>query len=524
MKLKSKIKITQLRNWINFLPAIILSFFLSSSFAGQAVKPLAAKIVLPKIVIASLEKNQIPLDAVSVSIIKINDKNINAIQALPYLNWRATEAMNPASTMKVLTTISALDLLGPQYQWRTNLFTDGPIDKGVLKGNIYLQGTGDPKLVPEELEKLMKQLQSLGIQKIDGNLIFDRSAYATSVMGANTIDGEPSRSYNAAPDALLYSFKTLSFQISKTKHADLVDISVTPALAGFRIQNDLGLSNYPCDNWKKNLYFDIFPDFTQTKNGPPSLVAKFSGYFPTSCGSVTYNVVTLDPDTLLTKGFTAAWELAGGAWSNQPTGTDGLVPVSARLLLSFNGSRLDNDVQDINKFSNNVMARQLFLTLGLEKIGKPATTSNSEIVVKAWLKEQNLDFPELILENGSGLSRNEAISAQHLNELLVTARKLPTSDIFFNSLPIAGADGTMKNRLINQLRKLLHIKKKPEVRMKTGSLAEVKSISGYVISKSGNLYAVTSFINHPNAWKGAEAHDQLLAWVLEDGPEPKQAR
>jgi len=148
MKLKSKIKITQLRNWINFLPAIILSFFLSSSFAGQAVKPLAAKIVLPKIVIASLEKNQIPLDAVSVSIIKINDKNINSIQALPYLNWRATEAMNPASTMKVLTTISALDLLGPQYQWRTNLFTDGPIDKGVLKGNIYLQGTGDPKLVP----------------------------------------------------------------------------------------------------------------------------------------------------------------------------------------------------------------------------------------------------------------------------------------------------------------------------------------------------------------------------------------
>lgn len=524
MKLKFKIKITKPKDCISYLLAIILSFFLSNSFAEKAIKPVIEKTALPKSVIASLEKNQIPLDSFSVSVTRINEKNKHSIQSLPYLSWRATEAMNPASTIKLLTTISALDLLGPQYQWRTNLFTDGSIDKGVLKGNIYLQGTGDPKLVPEEFEKLMKQLQGLGIQKIDGNLIFDRSAYATSVMGTNTIDGESNRSYNVAPDALLYSFKTLSFLISKAKQTDYIDISLTPALAGFRIQNDLSLNNQPCDAWKKNINFDIFPDFSQTKSGPPSLVAKFSGSFPASCGSVTYNLVTLDSDTLLTKGFTAAWELAGGTWIKQPTGKDGLVPISARPLLNFNGSQLDNDIQDINKFSNNVMARQLFLTIGLEKIGKPASISNSEIVVKAWLKDQKLDFPELVIENGSGLSRNESISAQHLTELLVAARKLPASDTFFNSLPIAGADGTMKNRLIAQLRKFLHIKKKPEVRIKTGSLADVKSISGYVISKSGNLYAVTSFINHPNAWRGNDAHDQLLAWLLEDGPEPKQAR
>ena len=201
-----------------------------------------------------------------------------------------------------------------------------------------------------------------------------------------------------------------------------------------------------------------------------------------------------------------------------------MTPLAARLLLQFEGLSLADDVLDINKYSNNVMARQVLLTLALEKMGKPATTSNGELVIQSWLKQNSLDFPGLVIENGSGLSRNEAISAEQMNQLLFTARNLPVGEIFYNSLPIAGTDGTMKNRLMTQLRKFLHLKKKPEARIKTGSLADVRTISGYVMSKSGKLYAVTSFINHPNAGRGLEAHDQLLAWLLEDGPEPKQAR
>jgi D-alanyl-D-alanine carboxypeptidase/D-alanyl-D-alanine-endopeptidase (penicillin-binding protein 4) len=157
-------------------------------------------------------------------------------------------------------------------------------------------------------------------------------------------------------------------------------------------------------------------------------------------------------------------------------------------------------------------------------MGKPATTTNGELVIQSWLKQNNLNFPGLVIENGSGLSRNEAISAEQMNQLLLKARNLPVGEVFYDSLPIAGADGTMRYRLMTQLRKFLHLKKKPEVRMKTGSLADVRAISGYVLSKSGKMYAVSSFINHPNAWKGLEAHDQLLAWLLDDGPEPKQAR
>ena len=484
---------------------------------------------IPQMVATSLERSQIPKDAVSISVLEIDTPRGGNAVAKNILNWRSNEPMNPASTMKLITTLSGLDILGPQYRWRTNIYTDGVIRQGVLKGNLYLQGTGDPKLVPEELAKLMKALQGLGIQKIDGNLFFDRSAYAPSVMEHNTIDGESLRAYNVPPDPLLYAFRTLSFQLGKSRTADFIDISYSPAMSQLQIDNQMQLVNRPCDNWKSNIRFNLDPEAGGANTGNASktdqfLIAQFSGAFPSTCKGVYYNVVALDANTFLTQGFAAAWEQSGGTWAQAPIGKSANVPWGARNLLQFEGINLSDDVQDINKYSNNVMARQLLLTLALEKMGKPATTANGELVIQAWLKQMGLDFPGMVIENGSGLSRNEAISAGQLNQLLLLARNLPVSEVFYNSLPLAGTDGTMRNRLMTQLRKFLHLKKKPEVRMKTGSLADVRALSGYVLSKSGKLYAVTSFINHPNAWRGLEAHDQLLSWLLEDGPEPKHAR
>ena len=503
----------------NFLQTILLIGFSLFSYLALA-NDFGSTI--PKAVASSLERNQIPKDSVSISVIEIEPSQAGKYSAKNILDWRANQAMNPASTMKLVTTLSGLDILGPKYRWSTNLYTDGLIRQGTLKGNLYLQGTGDPKLIPEELAKLMKDLKNLGIQKIDGNLIFDRSAYSPSVMEHNTIDGESLRAYNVPPDPLLYAFRTLSFQLGKSRTADFIDISYTPALSGLKVDNQMQLVDKSCDNWKSGIRFNLDPDEVAATNQP--FLAQFSGAFPNMCKGVNYNVVALDANTFLTQGFTAAWEQAGGVWTQAPTGKNGLVPPTARFLLQFEGIPLGEDVQDINKYSNNVMARQLLLTLALEKMGKPATTANGDLVIQSWLKQNNLDFSTLVIENGSGLSRNEAISAANMNQLLLTARNLPVGDVFYNSLPIAGTDGTMRNRLMTQLRKFLHLKKKPEARIKTGSLADVRAISGYVMSKSGRMYAVTSFINHPNAWRGLEAHDQLLTWLLEDGPEPKHAR
>lgn len=515
---------TQPHKFLIFLVGL-LACLISGSQAYGADIPTQASVIqsIPKAVALSLEKNQIPKDAISISVTSIQGGRPGKVSSKSELDWRSSEPMNPASAMKLLTTLTGLDVLGPEYRWRTKIFTDGSIRQGTLKGNIYLQGTGDPKLIPEELAKMMKAIQNQGIQKIDGNLYFDRSAYAPSVMEHNTIDGESLRAYNVPPDPLLYSFRTLSFQLGKSRTADFIDISYTPTLSQLKVNNQMQLIDLPCDNWKNNLRFNLDADGGNDSTNQ-KLTATFSGGFPSSCKGVNYNVVALDANTFLTQGFAAAWELAGGSWAQQPIGRPGTVPLSARLLLQFEGIKLADDVLDINKYSNNVMARQLLLTLALEKMGKPATTENGNMVIQSWLKDQGLQFPELVIENGSGLSRTEAISAEHLNEVLVVARNLSVADIFYNSLPIAGTDGTMRNRLMTHLRKFLHLKKKPEARIKTGSLADVRAISGYVISKSGKMYAVTSFINHPNAWKGLEAHDQLLAWLLDDGPEPKQAR
>lgn len=498
-------------------------FIVAPAMDANAVNPDTANRSIPKSVLSSLQKNDIPKEAISISVIEIKSGDAGKNSAKPTFNWRATVPMNPASTMKLLTTLTSLDILGPQYRWRTNLFTDGVIRQGELRGNIYLQGSGDPKLIPEELAKMMKALQNLGIQKIDGNLFFDRSAYASSAMDSNTIDGESLRAYNVPPDPLLYAFRTLSFQLGKSNTANFIDISYTPLLSQLKVVNQMQLVNKPCDNWKSGVQFNL--DATEDGSNTTQLLkASFSGVFPSNCKDVNYNIVALDANTFLTQGFAAAWELAGGTWARPPLGKDGIVPITARPLLQFEGINLADDVIDINKYSNNVMARQLLLTLAFEKMGKPATTQNGELVIQSWLKQMGLQFPGLVIENGSGLSRNEAISAQQMNALLLVARNLPAAESFYNSLPIAGTDGTMKNRLMTQLRKFFHLKKKPEARIKTGSLADVRAISGYVVSKSGKLYAVTSFINHPNAWRGLEAHDQLLAWLLEDGPEPKQAR
>ena len=505
---------------LGLLTCLILT---NQAYAADPVSQETALQYIPKAVAASLEKSQIPKEAISISVVEIEPGRPGKVAAKTEVDWRSKQAMNPASTMKLITTLTSLDVLGPQYRWRTNIYTDGLIRQGTLKGNLYLQGTGDPKLVPEEFAKMMKALQNLGIQKIDGNLFFDRSAYAPSVMEHNTIDGESLRAYNVPPDPLLYAFRTLSFQLGKSRTADFIDISYTPPLSQLKVINQMQLVDQSCDSWKSNIRFNLDPE----GNGATTnqfLTAQFSGSFPNTCKEVNYNVVAFDANTFLTQGFAAAWELAGGTWTQAPTGKSGSVPLAARLLLQFEGTPLADDVQDINKYSNNVMARQLMLTLALEKMGKPATTENGELVIQSWLKGLGLQFPELVIENGSGLSRNEAISAEHMTQLLVAARNLSVADTFYNSLPIAGTDGTMRNRLMAHLRKFLHLKKKPEVRIKTGSLADVRAISGYVMSKSGKMYAVTSFINHPNAWRGLEAHDQLLAWLLDDGPEPKHAR
>ena len=485
---------------------------------------------LPPHIESIIKKSNIPKEAISISVDRVTKQSgSQSFNFHEVIHWQENQSMNPASTMKLLTSLAAMEVLGPQYRWKTDLFTNGKIQNGTLQGDLLIRGSGDPKLIPEEINKMLANLKSSGIKKIAGDLILDRSAYDSSVKETSFSDGEPSRAYNVAPDALLFAFNSFSFQFFPNIDNQLVVIKQTPRIANLKVDNQLSLVDAPCTNWRENISMAI----QMQKNA--TWLASFQGEYPSSCGSATWNVVASDSDQFFLQSLIAAWEDMGGTWGKKPTIKSGQLSDLFRPVVTHFGVPLYESVRDINKLSNNVMARQVLLTIGLEKVQGPSNTTNGTKVVKSWLKKHQLDMPELVIENGSGLSRIERISPKHLNQVLLLGLNSSASDYFAESLPIAGVDGTMKHRLIDKFRK--YIPKKSDVQqlekntegfpnairkygayIKTGSLMDVRSISGYVVSKTGQVYAITSMINHKNSGSGRAIHDALMTWLLDDGP------
>ena len=453
---------------------------------------------LPASVAVALREAKVPPSDASFYVIKVGAPQARA-------SWNAQAPMNPASTMKLLTTFAGLQLLGPQYRWRTSLYADhAPGSDGTVTGNVYLRGYGDPKLVPEEMAKLVASARAFGASTIDGDVVLDRSFFADGMDGNGTIDGETQRAYNVGPDALLYAFKTLTFTLTPDPAGQAVNVSVTPELAQLRLDNRLTLGNGRCGDWRARANPVVAPQPDGT------LLASFSGDFAAACGEQTLNVATLSHPEFVWGGFVAEWQRAGGRFTHVPGLKSGKVPANAVLLARHYGQPLGEIVHDINKFSNNVMARQLFLTIGAEADrgtrGGPASTARSIRVVQRWLHQQGLDMPGLVLDNGSGLSREERISAYDMARLLQQALASDVGPALVDSLPILGVDGTLRNRLTSA-------NAAGNGYLKTGTLQDVRALAGYVDALDGNRYVVVSFINHPNAGQAQAAHDALMQWV-----------
>jgi D-alanyl-D-alanine carboxypeptidase/D-alanyl-D-alanine-endopeptidase (penicillin-binding protein 4) len=199
----------------------------------------AQNVALPAPVIAALQRAKVPVDALHVVVMEANGSQ----KTLALLSHQSTTSINPASLSKLATTVAALDLLGPTFVWRTPVYIDGPVRDGVLQGNIYVRGSGDPRLVVERIWLLMRRLQGLGIQKIQGDIVLDRSAFDLPERNPASFDGEPLRPYNAAPDALLVNFKSLVFQFVPDRASNVVRIQVEPPLAGVQFPTTVPLSN-----------------------------------------------------------------------------------------------------------------------------------------------------------------------------------------------------------------------------------------------------------------------------------------
>ncbi|MGV2290969.1 D-alanyl-D-alanine carboxypeptidase/D-alanyl-D-alanine-endopeptidase [Trinickia sp. YCB016] len=479
---------------VALLTCTALAFAAPAEARKKARHPaVSVTTVLPAPVMRGLEKAHVPLTAVSVVVEKIGDRT-------PILALNAGKPMMPASTMKLVTTYSGLSILGPDYRWRTNAYADGTVDEhGVLHGNLYIQGTGDPKLVPEELIDLVDKIHKAGITGIDGALVLDKRFFDPSTRDLPPFDDDATAPYNVGPDPLLYAFKSLTFTLTPSPDGT-VAIDVLPALSQLQIDNELHATRGACVGAETAVTPTVTPEASGT------VAALFSGDYPVRCGMRSINLAVLDHSQFFAGGFLALWQQTGGTFNGATR--EGPVPVDARLVATHQGPVLSDIVRDINKFSNNVMARNLFLTIGAVKEKPPATPEKSANTIRAFLNANGLPMPELALQNGSGLSRDEHISALSLADLLQHANASPVAQVFVESLPVAGVDGTMRNRL----------KSAPvlgNAHIKTGTLRDVRAIAGYVAGADGQSYVVVSIINDEHAEAARAAHDALLEWVYQ---------
>jgi D-alanyl-D-alanine carboxypeptidase/D-alanyl-D-alanine-endopeptidase (penicillin-binding protein 4) len=412
-----------------------------------------------------------------------------------HFSFNAAVPMSPASTMKLVTTFAALDVLGPAFRWRTDALTTGALHDDVLEGDLIIRGGGDPRLAVENLWSLVQRVRAYGIREIHGDLVLDRSAFEALRYDPADFDGEPLRPYNTAPDALLLNFKTLSFEFLPDTDAHVARVIVTPALAGLKWYPTVRITDGPCADWKAQLQADF--------SNP--LEPVFRGVFPTDCGEQVWHVSVLDHPSYFGAAFRALWTGVGGTWSGSVR--DGAAPAEARRVAVNDSPPLAEVIRDINKFSNNVMARQVFLTLGSQSSGQPANNEQSSIVVQQWLARRSIEMPGLVLDNGSGLSRVERVTAAGMARLLSAAFDSPLMPEFVSSLPLVNVDGLGRAR--SRAAGSAHIK--------SGSLVAVRSQAGYLRSARGKLYVLVVFVNHERAANAQAFLDFVLDWLYENG-------
>ena len=455
----------------------------------------SAQATLPGGVARAFADAGIPLSGVSVVV-----RESGQPQAL--FSHDPNRPMNPASVMKVVTTYAALELLGPEYRWKTEAYVAGKLDrKGMLAGNLVIKGYGDPKITIEQWQAFMADLRRQGLTAVAGDLVLDRSYFKLPEHDPAAFDQEPLRPYNVGPDALLVNFKAVRFAFAPDSRRNAVAVRADPPLPEVAVSGLPQLAGGECGDWRASLaaqYVDL----------GSSAVATFPGRYPQACGEHEWYVSLLDHPHYVLGMFTTYFGERRGPFTG--TVVEGRPPRNAKPFAVMESPPLYDIVRDVNKLSNNVMARQIFLTLATAKHPPPATPALAADVVLKWLKEKRIAIPGLVLENGSGLSRRERVTAAGIAQLLASADASAVREEFASSLAVAAMDGTVQKRFQDG-------SVAGQALLKTGTLEGVRALAGYVIDANGRRFIVTAIVNHANAWRAAPALDYLVQWVYQEG-------
>lgn len=466
---------------------------------------LAASVALPMVPApggASAETAQLlPKEVARI----LKRHGLPASQTGIYLAWDRGEPIamlnvdrpfNPASSVKLVTSMAALDLLGPGHTWKTSILAAAPVVDGSLRGDLYLRGEGDPYLTNERLAHLVLGLKRRGIESVAGDVVIDDTLFDLGPFDPASFDGRGTRTYNAAPGASVVNFGSTRVVIHVA--GGEAEAFLEPPSTTFEFVNQLKLRRAKCGgNWRGR----IRERLSRNPDGTARLV--ISGSYPSGCGEQSYYLLgQSDPAAHLAGAVTRIFSEVGGTvqggWRKERT------PRNAKEVVTEESQTLAEAIRGMNKFSNNFMARNIFLSLGSDGNGSPSSLASSREAVAGWFERMGVATSGLHVDNGSGLSRSSRLTPRQFGESMLDFSRRPYKHELIASLAVLGRDGTARrwNR-----------RKKSEgnAHIKTGTLANARSTVGFVHNPSGDIVFVMMVETRGTA-AARRAIQDLLDW------------
>jgi D-alanyl-D-alanine carboxypeptidase/D-alanyl-D-alanine-endopeptidase (penicillin-binding protein 4) len=418
----------------------------------------------------------------------------------------ADHILLPASTMKVVTTAAALRTLGPAYTFHTDLLYTGEIDgAGVLHGDLYVRGGGDPTLVLERLWKLVQELRLEGVRRVAGDVYFDDDHFDLDegVPGWNKpLDKRDGPAYYPPLGALSLNYNSVAIFVGPGPEQGgeaRVDLETPSAVV--EVNNEVTTGPANGRRWIK------------VERELAGVKTRFTvkGVIPEGSDTQRYYRSVGDPTAYFTGAFAALCKQqgiqVGGRW------LDGSTPDDAVLLVRQRSPSLGVILQSVDKYSNNFMAEMVLKAMGAEVHGLPGTTDNGILVVRDYLEGLGLDLEGQTIANGSGLTRLGGIRPELLTAVMVDMYDdRQVGPEFRSALAIGGLDGTLRSRFGDE-------DEVGRVRGKTGSLDGVHCLTGYVEAADGRVYAFAFLVNRiPGPLSRArQLHDAFVRVLLEHG-------
>lgn len=413
------------------------------------------------------------------------------------VSLNADAPFNPASVIKLLPSLAALESFTPAYQWSTTVYTTGGVTNGTLNGHLYIKGGGDPYLTVESLWSLLSHVRARGIDAIAGDIVLDESVFELPPFDRAAFDDKPHRLYNGPANGLMVNFWGVQFTVSAA--SDSVSIDAFPGSQNLRIVNNIEHSSERCT--RANRYVDY-----RAKETAEAVVVTFTGRLSSRCPPVILSRAVVPSERYLQYVLPDLWRAAGGTLKGSVR--KGAVPDGASRIYTHPSRSMAEIVQATNKFSNNMMARHLLLTLGTLYKDRGVRVADGIKALQDWLKANWIEVPGLEISNGSGLSRDTRVSARGLANVLragISSRYAPE---FLASFPIAGEDWAMDGRPFGHDISI--------VRVKTGLIDHVRAMAGYITTRKGRTYIAVLLVNRNGVHQGlgTRMQNEVIGYIL----------